>query len=205
MDRPITFWTNVIFSDESQFVLFPDSWRVYVWRLPLQEFDLKSLQSTVKRGGFSVMVWGTIWGDGRSDLVECEANINSTKYVSISHEGLLPIFSSGKMNKVNSLFMEDWETCNSAWAIQHWMSQNGTYKLPWPSQSPDMNPIENLWGILDRNLRKKKRKPSSKPELLALLRQTWQEIPQDDIRQLIKAMIRRVPVLKTARGMSTKY
>ena len=55
-----------------------------------------------------------------------------------------------------------------------------------------MNPIENLWGILDRNLRKKKIKPSTKPELLTLLRQTWHEIPQNDIRQLINAMPRRV-------------
>ena len=64
-----------------------------------------------------------------------------------------------------------------------------------------MNPIENLWGILDRNLRKKKIKPSTKPELLALLCQTWQEILQDDIPQLINAMPSRV----LAKGMSTKY
>ena len=68
-----------------------------------------------------------------------------------------------------------------------------------------MNPIKNLWGILDRNLRKKKRKSSSKPELIAILRQTWQEIPQDDIRELINAMPRMVLALKTAKGMSTKY
>ena len=67
--------------------------------------------------------------------------------------------------------------------------------------------IENLWDILDRNLRKKKIKPSTKPELLALLRQTWQEIPQDVIRQRINALAlpRRVIGLKIAKGMSTKY
>ena len=67
-----------------------------------------------------------------------------------------------------------------------------------------MNPLENLWGMLDRNLRKKKIKSSIKPELLALLRQKWLEIPQDDIRQLINAVPRRVLAL-TAKGMSTKY
>ena len=94
---------------------------------------------------------------------------------------------------------------NSARATQHWSSQNGINQLPWPSQSRDMNPIENLWGILDQNLRKKKRKLSSKLELLALLRQTRQEIHQGDIRQLINVMPRRVLALKTAKGMSTKY
>ena len=50
--RPLTFWTNIIFSDESRFALFPDSGRVWVWRLPQQEFDLKRLQQTVKHGVF---------------------------------------------------------------------------------------------------------------------------------------------------------
>ena len=205
VDIPMTFWTNFIFSDESRFASFPDSGRVWVWRLPQQEFDLKRQQPTVKHGGFLVMAWGAIWSDGRSDLVECEANINSAKYVLILHEGLLAIMSSGKMNKVNSLFMEDGVPCHSARATQLWLSRNEKNKLTWSSQSPNMNPIENLWSILDRNLRKKKMKPSSKPELLALLRQTWQEIPQDDIRQLINGLPRRVLALKTAKGMSTKF
>ena len=64
-----------------------------------------------------------------------------------------------------------------------------------------MNPIEILWDILDRNLSKKKIKPSTKSELLGILRQTWQEILQDDIPQLINAMPSRV----LAKGMSTKY
>ena len=51
-----------------------------------------------------------------------------------------------------------------------------------------MNPIEHLWGILNQSLRKKKREPSSKAELLGLLHQTWEKIPQDDIRQLVTGM-----------------
>ena len=62
--------------------------------------------------------------------------------------------------------------------------------------TPSMNPIEHLWGILNRNLRKKNRKPSSKAKLLGLLCQTWEEIPQDDICQLIIGMPRRVLALK---------
>ena len=81
--------------------------------LSQQEFNLKRLQPTVKHGGFSVMAWHVIWSEGRSDLVECKGNINFAKYVSILQEGLLPIFSSGKMNKFDSLFMEDGAPCHS--------------------------------------------------------------------------------------------
>lgn len=193
VERPVTIWTTVIFSDESRFALFSDIGRVLVWRLCSQEFDLKRLQPTVKHRGHSVMVWSAIWSDGRPELVECEGNINSTKYVSILKKGLLPIFSSSRMSKVDSLFMEDGAPCHTAQATQHWLRQNGINKLPWPL------------NILDRKLRKKNRKPSSKPELLGLLRETWQEIPQDDIRELIASMPRRVLALKKAKGMSTKY
>ena len=117
------------------------------------------------------MVWGAIWSDGRSALVECEGNINSSKYVSILQEGLIPIFFRGQINKDDTLFMEDGAPCHTARVIQIWLNENGITKLPWPSQSPDMNPIEHLWCLINRSLRKKK--PSNRLELLGLLRETF--------------------------------
>ena len=86
------------------------------WRLNNQEFDIKRLQPTVKHGGYShVMVWGgTIWSNGRLELVECQGNITSVKYVSILKESLLPIYSSGRMIKNESLFMEYGAPCHTA-------------------------------------------------------------------------------------------
>ena len=86
----------------------------------------------VKHGGFSVMVWGAIWSEGSSDLKKCDGNINSAKYVLILQEGILTIFSSGKINKFDSLFMEDRAPYHSARATQN-LRQTGINKLPWPS------------------------------------------------------------------------
>ena len=53
------------------------------------------------------MVWGAIWSDGRSELMECQGSITSVKYASILQEGLLTIFTSGIIIKNESIFMED--------------------------------------------------------------------------------------------------
>ena len=87
--------------------------------------------------------------------------------VSILQEGLIQIFSSGKITKNDTLFMEDGAPCHTARATQLWLNENGIIKLPWPSQS-----LENLLGFLDQIIRKKKQKPSNRVELFGLLRET---------------------------------
>ena len=114
------------------------------------------------------------------------------------------------MIKHNTLFIEDGGPCHTAKATQNWLNQNGLNqngikKLPWPSQSSDMNPIEHLWAILDQKFCKKNKEPSSKTEYLRLLHETWQEISKEDIHELISSMPKRVASLKNGNRMSTKY
>ena len=111
VERSLEFWVIVTFPDESQFSLISDTGGVLVRRLNNHELDIKRLQPTVTNCGYSVMAWGPIWSDVCSELVECQGNITSVKNVSILLEGILPIFSSGKMIKNESLFMEDGPTC----------------------------------------------------------------------------------------------
>ena len=96
VERSSHFWLTVIFC-ESQFYLYSDSGRMRFWRLSNQEFYINILQPTVKHVGYSVIVWGAVWSDGHSELVEYQASITYVKYVSILQD-LLPIFSSGMKN-----------------------------------------------------------------------------------------------------------
>ena len=97
------------------------------------------------------MVWGAIWTAGRFALVVCDGNVNAKKY-SILDQGL-SAFHSGKLCRCCTLFMQDEAVCHTAKKKKDWLAEEGIKCLPWPSQSPDMNLIENLWVVFNHALR----------------------------------------------------
>ena len=56
--------------------------------------------------------------------------------------------------------------------------------LPWQAKSPDMNPIEHLWDMLDRRVRKRRHQPLNVRELQNALVEEWNNIPQQEIQKL---------------------
>ena len=75
--------------------------------------------------------------------------------------------------------------------------------MDWPSQSPDLNPIENLWGYLKGRL--ETRIIHSTAQLLAAAREEWNALPQQVLQNLIESMPRRIAAVIRARGGATKY
>ncbi|MBN3283396.1 STXB5 protein, partial [Polyodon spathula] len=61
-------------------------------------------------------------------------------------------------------------------SIKVWMEDHQIKTLSWPAQSPDLNPIENLWNVIKRKM--DGHKPSNKAELLEFLRQEWHKVTQ---------------------------
>ena len=75
----------------------------------------------------------------------------------------------------------------------------------WPSQSPDLNPIKNLWQELKTRLYHAQPQPSNKDELFPLLKREWEALPQDVLRNLVHSMPRRIEAVIKAKGGHTKY
>ena len=57
LEKPVNFWKNVVWSDESKFNLFDSDSKVMVWRTPRKEFDPKCTIPMIQQSDGSVMIW----------------------------------------------------------------------------------------------------------------------------------------------------
>ena len=88
---------------------------------------------------------------------------------------------------------------------QEFFSQHGIQRMEWPARSPDMNPIEYLWDLLDRRIRGLPQIKQTVAELCQALVDEWRNIPQEDITNLIGSIRRRFTELLRVNGGHTHY
>jgi len=203
-DWSIKEWNEIIWSDESRFCLFSDGPQ-RVWRENGKRFNLENLVPTVKHGGGGVMVWGCFCGTGLGPLVLVEGKLNRFGYIQILENNLLPWIHK-KFNHRRYFFQQDNAPIHTAKDTKDWMSQKQVKVLStWPAQSPDLNPIENLWGELQRRVRKRNLRHANKHELYLALKEEWETIPRKTYKKLIDSMPRRVHECIERCGGPTSY
>jgi transposase len=197
-------WANVIWSDESRFEVFKGDGKRYVWRTPQEKYDPKCLIPTFKSGQESVMVWGCFMKNKLGPLVRLEGRITAKIYIEMLDEYLLP-FINNLENKNDHIFQEDNAPIHTARIAKKWKENNNITSLPWPAQSPDLNPIENLWDELDRKVRKHKPLPKNKNDLWHILQEEWLKLHENIYKNLVDSMPHRIAAVITNKGNPTKY
>jgi transposase len=201
-------WNLVHWSDESRFSLFKKDGRKRVYRRCYEKLLSECITKTVKFDGGSVMLWGWIsWEEGVGKLVECpkktkdSPGMNAAAYQEILEEHYLDFH-----RRCAGIFQQDGASCHTAKTTRKWMVDNGMqYFDVWPAQSPDLNPIEWLWDMVDQRVRDRKPLPSSLPVLTAALMEEWNNISLEEVREILSTMPRRVQDVIAASGGYTKW
>ena len=155
----------------------------------------------IRRG--SVIVWGCFswWGVG--PLVFVEDTLDQNGHVNIMSNHLVPYLKQVDEQCHGVIFQDDNAPCHVAGYTTWWRQTHSINRMPWPVQSPDLNPIEHLWDHLDRQIRKRRPFPTSTAELKAALQDEWSRIPLDVLRNLISSMPARVAAV--IKGWHTSY
>ncbi|GFU67355.1 DDE_3 domain-containing protein [Trichonephila clavipes] len=64
------------------------------------------------------------------------------------------------------------------------------HRLVWPARSPDLNPIENVWDALGRQVAGRNYPPTKKNTLIRALTEEWDKLPQQLLDNVVQSMIR---------------
>ncbi len=88
-------------------------------------------------------------------------------------------------------------------ATKEWLMKKHIKVLEWPSQSPDHNPIENLWREL--KVRVAKRQPRNLNDLERICKEEWDKIPPEMCANLVDNYTKHLTSVIANKGFATKY
>jgi len=196
-------WKRTVFSDEKKFNLDgPDGWSSY-WHDLRKE---KLIFSKRQQGGGSVMIWLAISRTRTSSLHVIEGTLTSDKYTKILSTHLLPLLRDLEEDHGREVyFQQDNASVHSSHAVKDWLDKHGILTLDWPVKSPDLSPIENVFGILARRLYAGNRQFSTVTELRAAIIKAWEKVAWKDIYNVVDSMHQRMIDLIANNGRALKY
>lgn len=178
-------WKMVLWSDETKVNRIGSDGRVYTWKRIGEPLTDRTTTPTVKHGGGSVMVWGSMGWNGAGILTEVEGKMDAKQYVEILEGGLMESVEKLEMDGESFYFQQDNDPKHTSKRASNWFEEQGIRLLDWPSQSPDLNPIEHLWSHVKRKLHKYPNPPSSLHQLWDRLAIEWDNIPAETCQNLI--------------------
>ncbi len=166
---PVAQWSKVLFSDESKSCISFWNQGPRVWKKSGEEQNPCILKSSVKIPQ-SMMIWAAMSSAGVGSLCFLKSTVNAAIYQEMLEHIML--LSADKLyGDADFIFQKDLAPAHTAKGTKSWFNDHGVTVLDWPANSPDLNPIENLYGIVKKKMRDTR--PNNADDLKAAIKATW--------------------------------
>lgn len=198
------FWETVIFSDEKLFQSKKNG-PIHVYRPRGQRFD-ENFIDHLNPQNFRVNFWGWISIHGTGILWEIEGNLNSNSYINILNDVFLPSADTIFPNR-NFVFQQDNCPIHTANTVKTWFRQNNFNVLDFPSRSPDLNIIENVWGLMANRMKLLNQRPQNRNELIDFVQAAWESVNENNnyFFNLYNSIPNRLEQVINRNGSMTRY
>ncbi len=163
-----------------------------MWRQPGEEYKDKCVLPTVKHSGGSVMVWGCMSAAGTGELQFIEETMNSNMYCDILKRSMIP-----SLQRLGPRAVSNMTTTTAL------LKKLRVKVIDGSSMSPDLNPIEHLWGTIKRKV--EERTVSNIHQLSDVVMEKWKRTPVATCEALVNSMPKRVKAVLENNGGHKKY
>jgi len=201
VDWTLEDWKRVIWSDETKINRFGSDGRRYTWKRDHEPLQSKHVQQTVKHGGGNIKLWSCITYDGVGYIAKIDDTLDKDLYLSILKEDLRATVNEYGIDLEKMIFQHDNDPKHTANIVKEWLADQPFEVMKWPAQSPDLNPIENMWAFLKLRLyRDYDRPPKGMNEHWERVHETWYKITKEECQKVIETMHERCKQVIKAKG-----
>lgn len=149
-----------------------------------------------------IHVWGGISSRGATPIVIFTGTLIATRYTRILDAALVPFID--KHFPHEHRFQQDNDPKHTSRWAQAYFQQKGINWWRTPASSPDLNPIENVWGSLKQHLRTNV-KPKSIEQLKAGVREYWQILTPAVCQRYVRHLKKVIPKVIQENGGPSGY
>lgn len=198
-------WEKVLWSDETGFKLVAGRSK-RVWRLPGERYDPDCQTRTVKHGGGTLMLWGCACAAGTGSIKRIEGIMRSEDYREILENSMVP-----SMRELGTtIFQHDNDPKHTSRLCRTFLDACDEVEevLEWPSQSPDLNIMEDVWNRMKRALdamANEQGHPTSILQLQERVVAAWDAIPAEFLSALVRTIPDRIAAVIKNRGYPTRF
>lgn len=193
-------WSKVVFSDESFIQLQANT--VKYWTKKGQVYQKPRAKDRKK-----IMFWAAFCIKMKSKIEFIDGIMTGQVYMGILDSALKPLLCqlNSKYTKTRGkyIFQHDNDPKHTCRIVKSYISDNSIDVMDWPSNSPDLNPIENLWAILKRRV--EKRAPQTTQNLKDYVCEEWEKIDPNIIHNLVSSMDKRCNEVIAKNGEAIDY
>jgi len=150
------------------------------------------------------MVWAAFCSTGRVSLCFVTPKMKSMDYIEVLDDHLIP-FIEALPPRQNMTFQHDNAPIHASYWTNFFLSRNSINLLDWPVCSPDLNPIENIWGQLVRIIYAENKQYKTVAELKKAILDAWNGLSLQTFQNHVNSMPNRIFQVINRNGDATDY